>query len=413
MKEVLAQIKPGKEEQNKFGEVTTTFLKKLNSKLKDAKAILGGSGAKGTWLSGNFDVDVFVLFDLKNFTKKTNELSNILEPLLKKSFPKIKLTRLHGSRDYFQLLFQEINFEIIPILNIKKAEQALNITDVSPLHSLWVNKHTAKIKDEILLAKKFCKAQNCYGAESHIGGFSGYTLEILTTRYGSFTKLLKASLKWNEKDVIDVEKYYHSPAEAIFQMNTSKLQSPLIVIDPVDKNRNAAAALSLEKFHLFQKKAAEYLEKPSVEFFQKDNWNLEFVKKTAHGAPFLVLSLTPLEGKIDVVGTKILKLFEFLKRELAPFGIKKANWQWDENNPALLYFILEKAQLPEVTVRIGPPLTIKEHAAAFQKQYPETYAEKGRLFAKIKTPHPLLKDYVKELLKEKYVKERVKEVKVI
>ena len=195
MKLILAAIKPSKGEEKQFSTSANGFLRTLNAVLVDARAILGGSGAKGTWLSGNHDVDIFVLFDYKKYADKSGELSNLLEKYLKKAFPKAKIERLHGSRDYFQLSFKGLMFEVVPILKISKAEQARNITDISPLHSAWVNKHAAKVKDDIRSLKQFCKANNLYGAESYIGGFSGYVLEIVTAYYGSFEKVLKASQK--------------------------------------------------------------------------------------------------------------------------------------------------------------------------------------------------------------------------
>ncbi len=76
MESVLKKIKPNKEEQHRFKSITNEFLKKI--KIKDAKAILGGSGAKGTWLSGNHDIDLFVLFNYQKYSKKSGDLSNIL-----------------------------------------------------------------------------------------------------------------------------------------------------------------------------------------------------------------------------------------------------------------------------------------------------------------------------------------------
>src|SRR3989338_8070005 len=178
LKPVLRKIKPGKDEQKKFSTATASFLKSLNAALgKDGTALLGGSGAKGTWLSGSHDMDVFVAFDYKKYADHSSELSGLLEKGLKKAFPKTGIDRLHGIRDYFQLSYQSLMFEIVPILKINKAEEARNITDISPLHSAWVNKHAAKVKDDIRLLKQFCKANNMYGAESYIGGFSGYVLE--------------------------------------------------------------------------------------------------------------------------------------------------------------------------------------------------------------------------------------------
>ena len=55
----------------------------------------------------------------------------------KKSFKKYE--RIHGSRDYFIVDFENLSFEIIPVLKIKNATEAKNITDISPLHVKWMN----------------------------------------------------------------------------------------------------------------------------------------------------------------------------------------------------------------------------------------------------------------------------------
>ena len=146
---IIDTITPNKKEREQFNLVTKSFLTKLNAHLQDAKAILGGSGAKDTWLAGNYDVDIFVMFNLTKYRAKSAELSDLVELILKKAFPGTKITRVHGSRDYFHLRYQALNFEVVPILKIAKAAQAVNITDISPLHAAWVNKSGKKLKDEI------------------------------------------------------------------------------------------------------------------------------------------------------------------------------------------------------------------------------------------------------------------------
>ena len=129
---VIANIKPSKEERAELLDKVNDFLKNVNTGLKDAKAILGGSGAKDTWLKGACDADIFVKFKYSVY-KTRDDLSELLGKHIKKRFPSFK--KLHGSRDYFQIIKKGFIFEVIPILDIKKAEQAKNITDVSPLHS--------------------------------------------------------------------------------------------------------------------------------------------------------------------------------------------------------------------------------------------------------------------------------------
>ena len=414
IKAALTKIKPGKEEETQFTQAAASFLKSLNAALKtaDAKAILGGSGAKETWLSGSHDVDVFALFDYKKYGNQSAELSDLLEKALKKSFPKVKIERLHGSRDYFQLSYQGLMFEAVPILKISKAEQAQNITDISPLHSQWVNTHAAKVKDDIRLLKQFCKANYLYGAESYISGFSGYVLEILTAHYGSFEKVLKAAQRWKEKDVIDPSTFYPTPEMALFHINTSKLQSPLIVIDPVDKGRNAAAALSMEKYLLFKEMAKKYLQKPAQEYFEKEKITVDSLQKKYAGKGTLVLvNVVPTEGKEDAVGAKLLKAFDFLREKLKGFELVHAGWTWNRGQDALFYMMVKKKELPAAEIRIGPPLKMKEFVEDFKKKNKNTFEEKGRVMAKVKVELPKLKDFVNALLKEEYVRGKVKGIK--
>ncbi len=195
--EVLKEIQPDKHYEKEIFNKLNSIIKQINKNQKNIRAILGGSGAKGTWLK-TFDADIFVLFDYNKFKDKSDKLSDMLETILKKRLKKI--IRLHGSRDYFQIKQNKFTFEIVPILKIQKAEQAKNITDVSPLHSKWVQKHK-KMVNEMRLTKQFCQAQNVYGAESYIRGFSGYICEILTAYYGSFISLIRGAAKWQEKVV--------------------------------------------------------------------------------------------------------------------------------------------------------------------------------------------------------------------
>ncbi|MBI2146461.1 CCA tRNA nucleotidyltransferase [Candidatus Woesearchaeota archaeon] len=402
MKEVLAKIKPTTKEQQQLKAGITLFLKKLNARLKGAYAILGGSGAKDTWLSGSYDVDIFVLFEYHQFASRTSELSDLLQLTLKKCFSKIR--RLHGSRDYFQLKYKNLNVEVIPILKITTAEHAKNITDVSPLHSVWVNQHTKKLKDDIRLAKQFLKAHNLYGAESHIRGFSGYVIEILIAYYGSLEKLLRASQSWSVKEIIDAAKHYPTN-DVLFQLNKSKTQSPLIVIDPVDKNRNAAAALSDDAFFRFKKLAREYLKKPDSSFFVKKKIDLAQLRKETK-LNIVYVTLAPFSGKEDVVGTKLLKVFTFLQQRLKPFVLKKSGWEWD-----IMYFLVEKKELPKEEVVKGPPLGLKEHVKNFRKKHKHAFEENGRLMARIPVKYPQLQAYVTRLVKEKYVQRYVRKVK--
>jgi tRNA nucleotidyltransferase (CCA-adding enzyme) len=399
LKEVLDKIKPSKEEEILIEKKIKDFMKRI--KVKDAKVILGGSGAKNTWLRDANDADIFIQF---KDNSKNDQLSDILEKQLKKSFK--NLNRLHGSRDYFQVKEDNFTFEIIPILDIKKSQEALNITDVSPLHADFVKKYS-KLSDEIRLMKQFCRSNNIYGAESYINGFSGYMCELLVIYYGSFSNLIKSSLKWKSKEIIDIKKFYKGK-NVMMEMNKSKTYSPLIIIDPVQADRNAAAALSYEKYNIFKKKAKEFIKKPSIKFFEKENIDIERLKKE-----FIVIEIEALKGKEDVVGAKLLKVFEFIKSKLIKegFEIKKDSWFFDREKKAFFYLKVKDADI--IKIVNGPNIKFKDHIVFFKKKHKTTFVKNNKIYAKDKRKITKAKDFIKRLLEDVYIKERVKDIKLI
>ncbi|MBI3034778.1 nucleotidyltransferase domain-containing protein [Candidatus Woesearchaeota archaeon] len=407
--EALEEMQPDKNYEREIFEKLNLIIKKINKNQKGVKAILGGSGAKGTWLK-TFDADIFALFDYKKFRDKSGKLPDILEKILRKKFRNV--ARLHGSRDYFQIKQSNFTFEIVPILRIQKAGQAGNITDVSPLHSRWVRKYK-KLANDMKLAKQFCQAQNVYGAESYIRGFSGYVCEILTAYYGSFANLIKNAAKWNSKVVVDAQGYYRG--KDVFKLvNTSKLISPLIVIDPVQKDRNAAAALSVEKFEAFKKAAGEFLRKPSKEFFVRKDLKISFLKDKANNKELIAVKAGPLSGKIDVVGGKLMKAYEFLKNELHKhdFGIIKTDWEWDKKNDAIFYFLLDKKPLPKFVEIEGPPIKIEQHADSFKKIHKKTFQKGNKIYALEQRKYPRPMDLLKDSIKSQFVREKAKSIKI-
>ena len=408
LSEVLGDIRPAREYENDILEKAGLIIKKISRGIKNAKAVLGGSGAKGTWLK-TFDADIFVKFDYGKFKDKSDGISGILGKFLKKSF---KIKRLHGSRDYFQIKRGNFTFEIVPILDIKEAEQAKNITDVSPLHSDFVLKHKNLI-DDMRLTKQFFKSAGVYGAESYIRGFSGYVCEILTIYYGSFLNCIKAIPKWKEKEVIDIKSYYKNK-NVFMEINKSKLASPIVVIDPVQKDRNAAAALDFEKFEIIIHRAKEFLKKPSKDFFEvKSITREDLIKKFPKG--LIMLEASPLNRKGDVAGAKMLKAFHFIEKSIIYHGFKviESDMLWHSTSTSLFYYALEKIDLPETKEIPGPPIKIRQHAEIFKKYHKNAFIKNNRLFAVEKREFANARNLIKDVIKSPNVKDNVKTIELI
>jgi len=327
---------------------------------------------------------------------------------LKKTFK--KFDRLHGSRDYFQIKEKDFTFEIVPIVKISKAEQALNITDISPLHAKWVNKNGKKFFDDIRLTKAFCKANQIYGAESYIKGFSGYVLEILTIHYKGFDKLIKNIAKWDKQTIIDIEKHYKDKGEILRQLNKAKKHSPLIIIDPVQKQRNAAAALGNDMYENFIQFAKAFAKKPSEKFFEKKPFSLEKLEKKHKKHKIILLKPSPLKGKRDVIGSKLLKSLEYIVKQskLRGFTVIDSGWEWNENKDVLFWIVCKDEILSEFQEYEGPPIRVKKHFNAFKKKHKKTVIKNKRIYAKVKTEHREIEHYIKTLKKDKWFNDKLK-----
>ncbi|MEM4336677.1 MAG: CCA tRNA nucleotidyltransferase [Candidatus Woesearchaeota archaeon] len=384
-----------------------SFLKKINEEIKKRKikatAVVGGSIAKGTFIKGDYDIDIFVKFSKEYPNEK---LSDILEKCIKK----LKPERLHGSRDYFQIKKKELIFEVIPVYDIKSSNEAVNITDASTLHFKWVKeqiKRNPELKDEIRLARAFCKANGLYGAESYIRGFSGHVIDILTIYYGGFINLLKKASKWKEKEVIDFYNVYKG--EALKKLNISKIQSPLIIIDPVQPERNAAASLSREIFYKFIEKANEFIKRPSEKFFEKKKFSLPSIKKKKA----IIIKVNPLKGKKDVIGSKLLKAFEKIKKQLEinGFEIKDCGWHWEEE--AYYWFVLKNKKISKTYVKEGPPLKSKNNVENFKKKHKKTFVEGKRIYAYAEREFNTAEKLLNWVLKKEDIKKCFRTARII
>ena len=412
IKKVLAEATkmatPSPEEQSAIELATDIVLNRLNTALKrkrvKAKALCGGSFAKGTWLPSHTDIDCFVEFKYRTHKDRSAELADLLEPAIKIAFT--HYVRIHGSRDYFQANYDDYVFEFVPVLKVKKPSKVKNITDMSPLHVDWIKKRAKKtrLKNHIRLAKLFFKATGVYGAESYIKGFSGHVAEILVAHYGSFGKLARATQRWTPKVFVDPEHHYRGKRKAMERINKAKLDSPLLVIDPTQPERNAAAALSNEKFNKLKSTFRRFLTSPRIAFFKEHTITVGELKKRARNRNLIILKGEPQYNKRDISGAKLLKQFEHLITQLRINDLRplEKGWQWmgvDED--ALFWFYFDKALLPPTKKHYGPTLSsAKSRIDGFLAKYGlNARRDAKRLYVTLKRKHRKPETLLKSLLK--------------
>jgi len=388
LKKEIALITPPREEISKMGLELRSIREDIEEKIKkqkiSAEIFVGGSFAKNTLIKKEkYDIDIFVRFD-KIFDDK--KISSILQKVLPKSAKKV-----HGSRDYFSLNRKIgeicVDFEIIPVIKIKKPEEAKNIMDLSYFHVNYVKRKIAKnprLADEIKLAKAFMHFQDCYGAESYINGFSGYALELLVIHYKSFMNFIKSMAKVNDKTgkvIIDPEKFYKNKEAILREVNEAKLSSPIILIDPTFRERNAVAALSQETFKRFRESCVKFLKKPSSDFFKKKDTIFLLEKKYKN--KLIKLNLLTERQAGDIAGTKLKKFFGFFCSKIERyFEVKEKYFEYDEkSNTGKVYLVLNPKK--EIIFH-GPPVEMEDRLREFKKEHKKVIITAGKSYAKEK-----------------------------
>ncbi|MFQ5531194.1 MAG: nucleotidyltransferase domain-containing protein [Candidatus Nanoarchaeia archaeon] len=395
LNEVIKNISPSEDNIKTIENFLEDFLKKLNKRIKSkgikANVFVGGSFAKKTAIKKDIhDIDLFLRFER---SYRSEEISNITKKLLEN----IEETEIiHGSRDYFKIRGSDFFYvEIIPVIKVRNPREAQNITDLSYSHVNYIKRKikNKKILDEIKLAKAFCVANHCYGAESYIQGFSGYSLELLIDHYRSFIKFIKAISKHSNKEklIIDPAKYYKNKKQVLLDINSSKLQSPIILIDPTYKHRNVSAALSLETFKKFQKSCKDFLKNPNLKDFEPKKTDLDKIKKDSKKKKLKFVLLEAYTNKQvgDIAGSKLLKFYKHLNQELSKsFHVKNKGFNYNQQKAARYFFIVKPKE--EILVK-GPKVSDKKHVKAFKKKHKNYFTKKGRIYSKIKVEKDIKK----------------------
>ena len=375
--EVLRKIKPKPYEVEKIERIFSYVKEKLENKIKEysieAYVELEGSTAKDTWLSGEWDLDIFVLYP-KHLGKLwvKNEGFKIIFEALKDMPHEIA----YAEHPYIRLNVENVEVDVVPALKHDYAWEAETVVDRTPFHTAYIrSKLSEEEKDQVRLLKRFLKGIGVYGAEIKVSGFSGYLTELLIVQYKTFRNTLAHVAKdWRIGFVIDVENHYSS----IREVKEKFKEHPLIVIDPVDPNRNVAAAVSEKSLSTFIAASKYYLKMPSLNFFypQIGEVTIKDVMKEISSRDTDILCLTlPIPKKpSDVIWGLLRRNLINTVNVLKKFDFKIVDYDvWcDEEKQAVFVIELEKAVLGSTVKSIGPPVFLEPDATYFLKKYLES-----------------------------------------
>ncbi|MBN1682227.1 CCA tRNA nucleotidyltransferase [Candidatus Bathyarchaeota archaeon] len=359
---VLNKIKPKDAERRKLNAAVLKLVNEINRFLKEiginAVVESHGSVAHDTWLTGESDIDLFIILDL---VEGRTGLKKVVDTL--KIFFEDNWTEAYAEHPYLQTNFEGYKVDLVPCFRTENGKIA-SATDRTPLHTKYLEKVlTAELRDEVRLLKQFFKRINVYGAEIKIGGFSGYLTELLIVAYGSFIKTLEAASQWKENEVIILEK------ENI--LKTRKIIDPLTLIDPVDKGRNAASPVTNFSKWTFTAAARKFLKKPTADFFlsKKPSADLEQLKtlmsQEIKYVFFVVKDTNP--NVSDTLWGQLLKAEKALVKALKDkgFQINRSKVLSDEKKRHLFIFQLESLTIPKALKQYGPPVRFFEDSEKF------------------------------------------------
>lgn len=400
---VLRDIKPDSKENEMINSVCDKIIRILNKNAEELgikiQAVLGGSASRGTNMKGNHDLDFFIRFQSEGDIKSHYKL------LMAKSFDGFKI--VHGTRDYFRGFFKGFKVEFVPSIKFDSPKKAINSADISFFHIDYLKKKlekNPKLRDEILLLKQFLKANDSYGAESARGGFSGYICELLIIHFESFYNLMEYFENAKPKIIIDIEKHYKSSEDALKSLGKSKTMGPLVIVDPLLKNRNASSCVSMDGFCRFLFKLRLFLRSHDPKLFNIRGIDSNLVaERSKRRGTKLILFKIKGDGDFDILKAKALKRMGQIENELKRDGYLLYSFGVTDDSYA--FFELETIKVSDAKKHFGPFVWCDaNHFSDFMEKWKnkglsKPYAFDSRLAADALRVSDA-KDFIKERIKE-------------
>ncbi len=409
LKEVLRDTKPTEREREKLSEIAEDLVEraeKVGSSLNvSIEAKLVGSAPRNTWISGNQDIDLFLLFPADTPREELEE--NGLK--IGKRISEGDYREQYAEHPYINTEIDGLNVDIVPCYDIEDPSNLKSSVDRSPHHQEYIEERlTPELSEQVILLKKFLEGIGAYGSELRINGFSGYLCELLILRYESFENLIKSASEWDSPHVI-------APGDERSEDELKRVfpNQPLIYIDPVDHGRNVAAAVSKRNFAKFVRASQDFIRNPSKKFFFPNNppsskEKLQKIIKNRKTTLFMITFDIAFDLVPDIVYPQLRKTEKKLVDRLEEENFKTLRSDTlSEGDKAAILVELEVSELPPVRKHLGPPLEvdsepfIQAHKDSEKKQAGPYINEDGRLVFELKREKTKGKEILKDALGSK------------
>ena len=352
---------PNHTQRKKVDKIANKVFSLVNQVAEKQKSVVsvhfGGSYAKETWTPEKIDIDIFVKFK-KTTTEKNFEIigKKIGFDSLKKFKPYVR----YSEHPFVEANIDGVGINIVPCYDIKKGEWK-SAADRSTFHTEFMSeKLTGSMKDDIRVLKCFLKINGMYGAEIAKQGFSGYVCEVLVYYLGSFENVLKKISKLDNNQMIG-----ESPR---------RFESPIVIIDPIDRNRNLGAAISIQNVTNFVLIARNFLKKNSISYFKQKS-KIRIPKELAKNT--LVVNFKYKKRSEDIIYGQIKRASNSIESQLVKEGfnvLRNDALVYDQDKASLL-FLLESLTISKNEIRAGPEV----FSDNFSKKFIDINSKKSKL----------------------------------
>ncbi len=345
---IIDRISPGKDEKAMYDMVAKEAMKRtekfLGTEGISAVPVPVGSASRDTNLSHslrNSDVDIFVVFprdlprnELRRMGLRTGHA--VLPEGVEK----------YAEHPYVSGFIQGVKVDVVPCYSMKEGEEKISAVDRTVLHNEYLKGVlNSSLRGEIRLLKAFLITAGIYGSEVSKSGFSGLVTELLVLRTGSFENAIRVIAGGKGRisipDSVELKK---------------KFPDPIVVPDPVDPDRNAAAGISEENLSRLRIAGKLYLRSPSDDFF------IPATKKPAkrggshdRGTAFRLVIIPKPDEVDDVVYPQANRFRKIMISILEGSGFIPVSSAIFLQDSILILIECERPSLPGVEKHHGPP----------------------------------------------------------
>ncbi|MFC4551020.1 MULTISPECIES: CCA tRNA nucleotidyltransferase [Halorussus] len=357
------RIAPDAAERERMREAVETLRGRAEDAIADlpvaADVVQVGSTARGTWIAGDRDIDLFVRFpaDLERDRLESYglEVGHAVLPEGREEFAEHPYVT--GEHDGFDV-------DLVPCYRLDSATEIQSAVDRTPFHTEYLAERLDdELAGEVRLFKQFLKGVGAYGSDLRTRGFSGYLTELLVLEHGGFRETVAAAADWQPPVRFDPED--HGIAE---------FDDQLVLIDPTDPERNVAAVLSADNVARLQHYARDLLESPREELFFLDPTeplSAEAVREHVQrrGTTPVAVRFNAPDVVEDQLYPQLRKSLSGVRDELDRRGFDPLRTAAFADESAVLLVELEVPERPRVERHEGPPVAVRPHATGFFEKY--------------------------------------------